>query len=121
MVSPLRVLQGLDFHRRCEAMDNLIQSLQSKKDSIGLEVCENHIGSLVEHESQSLRDLYAPAQWRGIGDPDVVSISNENWMDYCNGGDLVTFMEYHTYAETPVPEGFLWHTLISLTSALAYL
>ncbi|CAL8584973.1 hypothetical protein XPA_010556 [Xanthoria parietina] len=82
-------------------MDNLIQSLQIMKDIIGLEVCENHIGSLVEHESQSLRDLYAPAQWRGIGDPDVVSISNKNWMDYCNGGDLVTFMEYHTNAETP--------------------
>ena len=75
---PLRVLQGLNFHRRRDAMTKLIQSLPSIKDSMGLEVRENHRRSLVEHESQSLRDLYAPAQWRGVGDADVVSISRKS-------------------------------------------
>ena len=45
----------------------------------------------------------------------------EYWMEYCDGGDIVTFMEYHLLNNTLVPEGFLWHTLISLTSALAFL
>ncbi|KAL8877342.1 MAG: hypothetical protein Q9192_008690, partial [Flavoplaca navasiana] len=45
----------------------------------------------------------------------------EYWMEYCDGGDLVTFMEYHLMNNTLVPEGFLWHALISLTSALAFL
>ncbi|KAL9606611.1 MAG: hypothetical protein Q9204_009458, partial [Flavoplaca sp. TL-2023a] len=45
----------------------------------------------------------------------------EYWMEYCDGGDLVTFMEYHLLKNTLVPEGFLWHALISLTSALAFL
>ncbi|KAL8884644.1 MAG: hypothetical protein Q9215_007357, partial [Flavoplaca cf. flavocitrina] len=45
----------------------------------------------------------------------------EYWMEYCDGGDLVTFMEYHLMNNTLIPEGFLWHALISLTSALAFL
>ncbi|KAI4261698.1 MAG: hypothetical protein L6R42_003105, partial [Xanthoria sp. 1 TBL-2021] len=45
----------------------------------------------------------------------------EYWMEYCDGNDLVTFEEYHLLTKTLVPEGFLWHTLISLSSALAFL
>ncbi|KAL8856035.1 MAG: hypothetical protein Q9178_007344 [Gyalolechia marmorata] len=72
---PLRVLQGLNFHRRHEAMDNLIQSLPSMMNCTGLEVREVHTGRLVEYEIRGLRDLYAPAQWRGFEDPDIVTIS----------------------------------------------
>ncbi|KAI4285297.1 MAG: hypothetical protein L6R38_000779, partial [Xanthoria sp. 2 TBL-2021] len=43
------------------------------------------------------------------------------WIDYCDGGDLVTLVEYHLLKQIPIPEGFLRHTLISLTSALAFL
>ncbi|CAL8584530.1 hypothetical protein XPA_010121 [Xanthoria parietina] len=45
----------------------------------------------------------------------------ECWMEYCDGGDLVTFEEHHVLNHTLIPEGFLWHTLTSLTSALAFL
>ncbi|KAI4235549.1 MAG: hypothetical protein LQ349_003082 [Xanthoria aureola] len=45
----------------------------------------------------------------------------ECWMEYCDGGDLVTFEEHHVLNQTLIPEGFLWHTLTSLTSALAFL
>lgn len=42
-------------------------------------------------------------------------------MEYCDGGDLVTFKEYFEVMKMGVPEGFIWHILISLSSALAFL
>ncbi|KAL8846810.1 MAG: hypothetical protein Q9221_008118 [Calogaya cf. arnoldii] len=45
----------------------------------------------------------------------------EYWMEYCDGGDLVTLGGYFGTMGRAVPEGFLWHILVSLSSALAFL
>ncbi|KAL8708974.1 MAG: hypothetical protein Q9220_006182 [cf. Caloplaca sp. 1 TL-2023] len=43
------------------------------------------------------------------------------WMDYCNGSDLLTLMDYFAFKARLVPEGFIWHVLIQVSSALAYM
>lgn len=44
------------------------------------------------------------------------------WMDYYDGGDLVHLSEYHhDRCSRNVPEGFIWHALTQLASALAFL
>ncbi|KAL8781843.1 MAG: hypothetical protein Q9213_005818, partial [Squamulea squamosa] len=45
----------------------------------------------------------------------------EFWMEYCDGGDLVSLCEYHQDEHLFIPEGFLWHSLVQLTSALAFI
>ncbi|KAL8903341.1 MAG: hypothetical protein Q9171_007435, partial [Xanthocarpia ochracea] len=45
----------------------------------------------------------------------------EYWMEYCDGGDLVSLSEYYQTKNLTIPEGFLWHSLIQLTSALAFI
>ncbi|KAL8727805.1 MAG: hypothetical protein Q9166_005797 [cf. Caloplaca sp. 2 TL-2023] len=44
------------------------------------------------------------------------------WMEYCNGGDLVSFYEFHeSHSAWGIPEGFIWHALTQLASALAFI
>ncbi|KAI4145628.1 MAG: hypothetical protein L6R39_003748, partial [Caloplaca ligustica] len=43
------------------------------------------------------------------------------WMDYCDGGDLLELNDYFRDRRRLVPEGFVWHVLTQLASALAYL
>ncbi|KAL8680639.1 MAG: hypothetical protein Q9186_003177 [Xanthomendoza sp. 1 TL-2023] len=45
----------------------------------------------------------------------------EYWMDFCNSGDLVNLNEYYGTRCLRVPEGFIWHALTQLASALAFL
>ncbi|KAL8765355.1 MAG: hypothetical protein Q9209_007541 [Squamulea sp. 1 TL-2023] len=45
----------------------------------------------------------------------------EYWMEYCDGGDLVSLYEYHQDENLFIPEGFLWHSLVQLASALAFI
>lgn len=43
------------------------------------------------------------------------------WQDYCDGGDLHELGEYFVARRRSIPEGFIWHILTQMSSALAYL
>ncbi|KAL8924103.1 MAG: hypothetical protein Q9208_004240 [Pyrenodesmia sp. 3 TL-2023] len=43
------------------------------------------------------------------------------WQDYADGGDLAQLGAFFRDRRRRVPEGFVWHVLIQLSSALAYL
>ncbi|KAL8720734.1 MAG: hypothetical protein Q9225_002434 [Loekoesia sp. 1 TL-2023] len=92
---PLRVIQGLNYYRRREAMDELEQRLltMSENDDTSSEddeksgendetMSENDESSsknlaqhLVEHEAQGLQDLYAPDAMREEDELDLVRSS----------------------------------------------
>ncbi|KAL8995723.1 MAG: hypothetical protein Q9188_006743 [Gyalolechia gomerana] len=68
---PLRVIQGLNYYRRQQAMDKLRTRLLTS-DETGI---ENLAQKLVEHEAQSLQDLYAPEAMREEDESDLVRTS----------------------------------------------
>ncbi|KAI4121020.1 MAG: hypothetical protein LQ338_006607 [Usnochroma carphineum] len=45
------------------------------------------------------------------------------YLDYCDGGDLNSFIERYHYGltEAYVPEAFIWHAFLQLTEALAFI
>ncbi|KAI4136796.1 MAG: hypothetical protein L6R39_007607, partial [Caloplaca ligustica] len=45
------------------------------------------------------------------------------YLDYCNGGDLASFIEKYHYglSNAHIPESFTWHAFLQLTEALAFI
>ncbi|KAL8861603.1 MAG: hypothetical protein Q9178_002128 [Gyalolechia marmorata] len=74
---PLHVLQGLNYHRREEALDGLKQRLlpPEHEGATSADVLGNEI---VEREAQSLHDLYAPDAMRDYGASNLVKKSRSN-------------------------------------------
>ncbi|KAL8934729.1 MAG: hypothetical protein Q9211_005078 [Gyalolechia sp. 1 TL-2023] len=68
---PLRVVQGLNYYRRQQAMDELRQGLLTSDISD----IEDLAQRLVEHEAQSLQDLYAPEVMREEDESDLIRTS----------------------------------------------
>ncbi|KAL8936479.1 MAG: hypothetical protein Q9216_004910, partial [Gyalolechia sp. 2 TL-2023] len=68
---PLRVIQGLNFYDRTAAMDKLRQCLvaMSEDNPINLQDLAQR---LIEHEAQSLHELYAPEAMREEDETDLV-------------------------------------------------
>ncbi|KAL9602748.1 MAG: hypothetical protein Q9219_001591 [cf. Caloplaca sp. 3 TL-2023] len=71
---PLRVIQGLNFYRRQEVMDELREQLHTTSET-DPSIQEDLAQSLVEHEAQSLHDLYAPEVMREGDEMDLVKSS----------------------------------------------
>lgn len=42
-------------------------------------------------------------------------------LEYCDAGTLQDLIEHHNRNENPIHEGFLWHTLKSITNGLSFL
>lgn len=61
---PLRVTQGLHYFQRIEIMEELNQHLRTMTATDNHSSLESPIEGVVEHEAQSLRDLYAPESMR---------------------------------------------------------
>ncbi|KAL8766975.1 MAG: hypothetical protein Q9209_006387 [Squamulea sp. 1 TL-2023] len=78
---PLRVYQGLSYYRRCDAVERLQRRLPA------LDVANEDMEKLsqnlmtrniVEHEPQSLRDMYAPEAMHKKNATDLVTSSRSN-------------------------------------------
>ncbi|KAL8660136.1 MAG: hypothetical protein Q9202_006792, partial [Teloschistes flavicans] len=61
---PLRVMQGLNYHRRLGSLTLLKERLEPTNDTDASPEVESLAEALIEWEAQSLRDLYAPAAMR---------------------------------------------------------
>ncbi|KAI4183594.1 MAG: hypothetical protein L6R41_005317 [Letrouitia leprolyta] len=78
----------------------------------------------VESELAALRDALPPHNRIVKIRSALISPSQTQlYLDYYNGGDLSSFMEkYHYGLRTHcIPESFIWHTLLQLSEALAYI
>ncbi|KAL8931581.1 MAG: hypothetical protein Q9216_007150, partial [Gyalolechia sp. 2 TL-2023] len=78
----------------------------------------------VESELAFLRDILRPhPRIVRIRSALVSPIQTQLYLDYYNGGDLTSFMEKYHYGlhSHPIPESFIWHTLLQLSEALAYI
>ncbi|KAL8731663.1 MAG: hypothetical protein Q9166_003242 [cf. Caloplaca sp. 2 TL-2023] len=71
---PLRAVQGLGYYHRLEALKNLKQRLSTS----GQADTEPLATAVVEHEAQSLQDLYSPEAMREDRDPDLVRSGRSN-------------------------------------------
>ncbi len=74
---PLHVVQGLNYHRREEALDGLKQRLLSP-DHEGATSADILGNEIVEREAQSLHDLYAPNAMRDYSESNLVKKSRSN-------------------------------------------
>lgn len=72
---PLRVTQGLSYYRRHEAMEELKRRLETSHEVDGSDASGPLAEDLVEHEAQSLRDLYAPESMRAGEESSLVKRS----------------------------------------------
>ncbi|KAL8801978.1 MAG: hypothetical protein Q9182_004107 [Xanthomendoza sp. 2 TL-2023] len=79
---PLRVFHGLNYYRRQSAIERLSRRLPdlSEANENGIQSATRNIMTrdIVEHEAQSLRDLYAPEAMRKGSGPDLVKSSRSN-------------------------------------------
>ncbi|KAL8992192.1 MAG: hypothetical protein Q9188_007646, partial [Gyalolechia gomerana] len=78
----------------------------------------------VESELAFLRDALPPhSRIVKIRSALISPSQTQLYLDYYNGGDLAAFMEKYHYGlhSYPVPESFIWHTLLQLSEALAYI
>lgn len=69
----LRVVQGLSYHNRQEALDVLKERLSARAGDEGS--VEGLDENIIEHEAQSLHDLYAPDAMREGSDSDLIKNS----------------------------------------------
>ncbi|KAL8755210.1 MAG: hypothetical protein Q9184_004869 [Pyrenodesmia sp. 2 TL-2023] len=72
---PLRVTQGLHYYQRLEILDELTKSLPTITQTDDANSFKDLIDRVIEHEAQSLRDLYAPQPMRGEGQFGIVTSS----------------------------------------------
>ncbi|KAL8657317.1 MAG: hypothetical protein Q9226_002033 [Calogaya cf. arnoldii] len=71
---PLRVVQGLSYYQRQQALEALKQQLLAPDSDESIPV--NDLGdAIIEHEAQSLHDLYAPDAMRNEKESDLVKSS----------------------------------------------
>ncbi|KAL9023782.1 MAG: hypothetical protein Q9196_006976, partial [Gyalolechia fulgens] len=78
----------------------------------------------VESELAFLRDALPPhPRIVKIRSALISPIQTQIYLDYYNGGDLTSFVEKYHYGlhSEPIPESFIWHALLQLSEALAYI
>lgn len=76
----------------------------------------------VPREVEILRDILPPNdRIIKVCDVLVTPSSTQIYFDYFNGGDLSDFIGNHVTYQQAVPESFIWHALLQLAEAVAFL
>ena len=76
---PLRIMQGLSYHRRQRIVDEFTNdNVDLPKLIMSVDPTSDRVKTFREKEEQRLRDLYAPSQMRSIVNPGIVECSRQS-------------------------------------------
>ncbi|MCJ1363918.1 hypothetical protein MMC16_003027 [Acarospora aff. strigata] len=101
---------------------SLIRRCRDNKLMVLKTITNSHLSLGVPIDIRILRDLLPPhRRIAGLLNSSILPDRTELYLEFCDAGDLQDLIDTYLTRRTLIPEPFLWHVLVQLSEALAFL